>query len=108
VTKYINRYVYFMRPQGMEGPIKIGCSTKPAARLIGLSTWSPFPLEIIAVAPGTLATEKMLHDLFADERWHHEWFRASPRLLAVTAALGRNVLLNEALRFADAPSRQAA
>ena len=42
------RYVYFIKPVGMEGPIKIGCSIMPTERLEGLAVWSPFPLEIVA------------------------------------------------------------
>lgn len=91
------RYIYFMKPEGMDGPIKVGCSSKPARRLVGLSVWSPFPLEIIAVAPGDLSTEKMIHDHYAEERWHHEWFHASPRLLAAVTALKRGATLAQAM-----------
>lgn len=93
----IPRYVYFVRPTGLPGPIKIGCSTKPARRLTELGVWSPWPLEVIAVAPGDLSTEKALHELFADDRWHHEWFHASPRLAAFVNDLKRNVPLADAL-----------
>lgn len=37
-----NTHVYFIKPIGMDGPIKIGCSDKPARRLITLAAWSPF------------------------------------------------------------------
>ena len=104
----IPRYVYFIRPTSQPGPIKIGCSTIPARRLTTLGIWSPFPLEIIAVAPGTLATEKMLHDRFAEDRWHHEWFHASPRLAAFVNDLKRNVPLAEALARDDAGQLQRA
>lgn len=106
MTNYIGRYIYFIRPEGMQGPIKIGCSNKPARRLIALSVWSPYPLEIIAVAPGDLTLEKRVHEYFAAERWHHEWFLASPRLLTACELLKRNVPLFEAIpldgRMADA------
>lgn len=102
------RYIYFMRPVGMDGPIKIGCSYRPASRLIALAVWSPFPLEIIAVAPGDFGTERALHERFAAELFHNEWFHASPRLKAVCAALKQNVPLESALRLADEPNEAAA
>lgn len=111
MANQINRYVYFMRPEGMAGPIKIGCSNKPARRLLALGVWSPFPLEVVAVAPGNLATERMLHERFGDDLWHHEWFRASPRLLAFTEILRHNGGLEAALAADDqwlATSRAAA
>ncbi len=103
-----SRYIYFAKPKDLDGPIKIGCSYRPAARLVALAIWSPFPLEIIAVAPGDFATERALHERFADELFHNEWFHASPRLRAVCAALRQNVPLATALRLADEPDAEAA
>lgn len=95
------RYIYFLKPQGLDGPIKIGCSYRPVSRLLALSQWSPFLLEVIAVAPGGFDTERALHERFADELLHHEWFHASPRLSAVCAALKRNVPLEQALLLSE-------
>jgi hypothetical protein len=105
----VPRYIYFIKPVGMDGPIKIGCSTKPAKRLMTLGPWNPHPLEIIAVAPGNLSTEKLIHAHYAEELWHHEWFHASPRLIAATTALKRGATLAQAmpLIFAD-DTRKAA
>jgi hypothetical protein len=97
MTNYIPRYIYFIKPVDMDGPFKIGCAKVPARRLIALGCWSPFPLEIVAVAPGNLGTEKLLHDHYAEERWHHEWFRASPRLIAAVTALKRGASLEQAM-----------
>lgn len=74
------KYVYFIKPVGMDGPIKIGSSAVPADRLLDLSVWSPFPLEIIGAAPGNCRDEKFLHTRFADLHSHREWFRSSPGL----------------------------
>ena len=41
-------YVYFIKPIGMDGPIKIGCSVSPDRRRETLEWWCPFPLEILA------------------------------------------------------------
>lgn len=72
--------VYFIKPIGLDGPIKIGCSRSVHARLEALATWSPWPLEVIAAVPGTLADEGFLHGCFAADHSHHEWFRSSPAL----------------------------
>ena len=72
--------VYFIKPIGMDGPIKIGCSNKPGNRLIALSAWSPFPLEIIGSVPGDFADEQFIHRCFLDLHSHREWFRSSGEL----------------------------
>lgn len=72
--------VYFLRPIGMDGPIKIGFSDQPERRLKEMAMWSPFPLEIIAVVPGGKYLEGRLHAAFADVRLHWEWFKPIPDL----------------------------
>jgi hypothetical protein len=79
--------IYFMKPVGLDGPIKIGCSIAPATRLQSLGTWSPFPLEVIGSVPGTIKDEGFLHRCFADSHSHHEWFRSSPELRAAIAIM---------------------
>lgn len=74
-------YVYFIKPVGLAGPIKIGCSWLPQSRLESLSTWSPFPLEIVTTIPGRQRLEKNIHECFADLHLRREWFRADDRLL---------------------------
>lgn len=74
------KFVYFVRPIGMDGPIKIGCSTKPLDRLAILSAWSPFPLELIGSVPGTFSDEARLHRRFSDLHTRKEWFMSSPLL----------------------------
>lgn len=72
--------VYFIKPVGMDGPIKIGCSAKPAVRLLALSAWSPFPLELIGEVPGDFSDENLLHRRFSDLHTRKEWFMSSPAL----------------------------
>lgn len=72
--------VYFMRPAGMDGPIKIGCSTGPEKRLKELAAWSPWPLELIGAVPGTFADEQFLHGCFAGSHSHREWFHSTAPL----------------------------
>lgn len=75
-----DKRVYFIRPVGMDGPIKIGCSAKPLDRLKVLSAWSPFPLELIGSAPGNFTDEGLLHHRFSDLHTRKEWFMSSPLL----------------------------
>lgn len=76
-------HVYFMRPVGMEGPVKIGTTTASDRRHAELQRWSPFPLEVTAQIEGGLALERRFHTLFRPIRSHHEWFRPHPQLTRV-------------------------
>lgn len=78
-----DKRVYFLRPIGHIGPIKIGCSIQPKLRLETYLPWSPIKLELIATAPGGHAQERHLHGMFQSDWLHHEWFSASKRLLAL-------------------------
>ena len=86
-----DHHVYFIHPVG-GGPIKIGCAKHPEGRLSALHSTSPYPLEFIARVPGGFFEETCLHQMFADERVHSEWFTPSHRLvsyIAKVAACGR-------------------
>jgi hypothetical protein len=80
-------YVYFMRPVGAVGPVKIGCSTGPIARLAHYQAWSPVPLEVVAVLQGSFALEWAFHAKFAHLHLHHEWFAEDPELIATMEAI---------------------
>lgn len=79
--------VYFMRPVGADGPVKIGFSFAPEQRLYAYASWSPYPLEIAAMVPGTISTESQFHALFDAHHSHHEWFHAAPEISAVIDAI---------------------
>ncbi len=81
------RRVYFIKPVGMDGPIKIGCSESPARRRIALEAWSPFPLELVATIEGDCLLEQRFHAEFIADHERLEWFRITPRLLAVIGAI---------------------
>lgn len=86
MTTHFNRRprtVYFIKPIGMDGPIKIGCSVSPDGRRETLEQWSPFPLEIIAEIDGDMMLEARFHGYFRDEALRREWFKASVRLIDV-------------------------
>lgn len=90
-------YVYFIRPVGMLGPIKIGYSETPAHRLETLMAWSPFPLEIAATVPGSFNLEQLLHRRFLSAHLHREWFNPVADLIKTVQALQAGAPLEEAV-----------
>ena len=92
----MNQRIYFMRPVGQVGPIKIGCSRWPDHRLRDISNWSPLPLELIATGPGNFKLERALHDKFADSRSHKEWFHPNDILLGAIAKVADGTSIEEA------------
>lgn len=59
-----NPFVCFLRPVGMDGPVKIGVSGTPVARLLTYAIISPLPLEIGATLPGGVRLEQRLYARF--------------------------------------------
>lgn len=72
--------IYFIKPVGVAGPVKIGFSLKPDQRLRGLQAGSPLALEIVALMPGTLREEWRVHEDLSDSHSHGEWFRNCRRI----------------------------
>jgi len=99
------REIYFLRPAGEDGPIKIGCSFDPYIRLGQYVSWSPYPLEIILTIPGTMALEKNIHECFCDTHSHGEWFHASPRLLEAIEGLKAGKPIHEVVDLANRRGR---
>lgn len=79
--------VYFVRPVGQNGPVKIGCTTLIEDRMGCLQTWSPVVLEVVATMPGSYDIERRLHAMFLPDRLHGEWFNWSPAIGAVIAGV---------------------
>lgn len=90
-------HVYFMRPVGADGPVKIGCSTMVEERLRAMSPWAPFPLEIAARIPGDFALEGRFHKKFIADRIHGEWFAASAELTDTIASVALGTFDTESL-----------
>lgn len=101
MTGKSGNYVYFIKPIGMDGPVKIGCSDIPEARLKALTCWSPFPLEIAVAIPGNMRLEGRLHSTFAQHHSHHEWFLSSPRLRQLIHDLKAGIAVEEAIQLSD-------
>lgn len=79
--------VYFIRPVGQKGPVKIGCTTLLRDRLAGLNMWSPLLLEVAAITPGAYDLERRFHALFLASRDRGEWFHWSQELEDVIAGV---------------------
>lgn len=79
--------VYFIKPIGMDGPVKIGTSESPECRRKVLDSWSPFALEIVAEWDGGESVERQFHHRHRSSHQRREWFTASPLLLADIAAI---------------------
>jgi len=90
-------YIYFIAPIG-GGPIKIGCSESPPRRLENLMAWSPYPLEILASAPGNLSDERAVHFAFLKHWAQREWFRAVPEIYALINEIRATGILPEAFK----------
>jgi hypothetical protein len=91
------REIYFIKPIGMDGPIKIGCSHWPQSRLAEFEIWSPFKLEIITAFDGNCALERKIHRRFARYHSHGEWFHANPELIAMIEKLRVGTSIYEAI-----------
>lgn len=79
--------VYFIQ-RGEAGPIKIGHSGNPKARLAALKTASDQPLRMIGVMDGDKPDERRLHLRFADARLEGEWFSPTEELVAYALSVG--------------------
>ncbi|MCA0343840.1 MAG: GIY-YIG nuclease family protein [Proteobacteria bacterium] len=93
--------IYFIKPIGLAGPIKIGCSVWPCERVSQVMTWSPLPLELVHSFPGGFEVERQIHRCFADLHSHREWFHAGDRLLNAIEKIKSGVPLQSAIDLHD-------
>jgi hypothetical protein len=91
----MSEYVYFIRPVGKAGPIKIGHSVFPPARLISLQAWSYEELEIISQLEGGRKMERAIHERFAKYQIRGEWFEAVPDLVVLAEGIRDGKALRE-------------
>jgi hypothetical protein len=98
------RLIYFLRPIG-GGPVKIGCSAAPYARLKLFAEWSPVPLEIAVTALGRMVDELAIHRKLACHRMHGEWFSPSEELDTLISSIQRTGKIPKAYRAP--PTEQA-
>jgi hypothetical protein len=79
--------IYFVRPIGAYGPVKIGIANDVQQRLNILTAQSPLLLEIAAAMEGGKEIECRLHERFISQQSHYEWFHWSPDLQEVIDAI---------------------
>ena len=78
--------VYFIEAD--NGLIKIGRSQNVMQRFAGLAAASPTPLRLLGFIADTVSChETRLHELFAAQRHHGEWFTPTPELHAAIRSL---------------------
>lgn len=80
-------WVYFIQ-SGKSGPIKIGRSNNVEGRLATFQTGHHEELRLLCRVPGGAALEAALHEALSDDALRGEWFRPSPRVLALVRELG--------------------
>lgn len=69
-------YIYFIQ-KTEGGPVKIGTSANPTQRLVAMQRVNPDPLCLRAVALGSHAAEKRLHQKFDHLHVRDEWFKVT-------------------------------
>lgn len=92
-------FVYFIKPVGMDGPIKIGFTKSAEQRLTNLTRWSPFPLELLVAIPGGQKLEYAIHGRFAHAHQRNEWFTPTPEMLDAIAKLKAGVPVEQAINL---------
>lgn len=97
----MSKYIYFLRPVGKIGPIKIGFSSDPVGRLGSYMAWSPVALEVIVTTPGNRDLERTIHNCFADCHSHCEWFHPHQRLLTAIKDIKAGVPISKAIDLSD-------
>jgi hypothetical protein len=84
-------YVYFIRVESVDGPVKIGLSRHLKGRFELLQQWSPWPLTLVAAfeCPDPEKEERALHRRLSSVRVRGEWFRNSLEVKREILALSR-------------------
>ena len=91
------KFVYFIKPVGERGPIKIGCSIMPNGRKVMFQAFSPVFLEVAAETLGTHGHERRLHRYFQAYRRHGEWFEYTGQLRELIQAMKNGTKIDAAL-----------
>jgi hypothetical protein len=86
VGGHAGSYVYFVQA-GTDGPVKIGFTTSPSLRLSAIQIGSAKRLRLVCAVPGGRCLEMALHKAFAGAQMSGEWFKPTPKLVAMMAEL---------------------
>jgi hypothetical protein len=79
-------YVYIIsqiREGELVSPVKVGISSSPFSRLLGLQTGCPFKIELVATFATprrdiALSLEQAFHDVYVESRLEGEWLEIEP------------------------------
>lgn len=85
-------FLYFVKPVGQAGPIKIGHSVNPARRVRELACEVGRKLQLVAQCPARRIDESYMH---WRHRHHHlcgEWFEPTPRIMADAERAAHGIL----------------
>lgn len=96
--------VYFIKPIGQLGPVKIGFTDHLAKRARCVAVQSPLLLEVVCSAPGGQAEERLLHERFAGQHMHGEWFAWSKDLQFVMDRVAETGALPELVAVFPRPT----
>ena len=79
------KFIYLIRVVG-GGPVKIGISGSPEARIAAIQTSCPFPIEVVSLWELRQAAdiERLAHKSLAGVHAHGEWFNVSAGIAAKT------------------------
>jgi hypothetical protein len=93
-----------VRPTEIAGPVKVGISNNVSARLRGLQTACPYPLQLVHafLAPDrTIAksVESAFHHVLREHRTSGEWFDLHPCLATLYMCLNFEAMLRHHLSF---------
>jgi hypothetical protein len=91
------RTIYFAKPIGFGGPVKIGLTGRLEERIAHLSCMSPYRLEVLATLRGDERLERRIHALLAGDHSHGEWFFWSDRLGELIDAINGDTFAMSAL-----------
>lgn len=101
----MTRYVYLIR-DGLNGPVKIGSSHDPIARLAALQTSNYRRLKLLLVFPEDGTIERLLHERFAAERVSGEWFQLRPDQLRALSDIVEEALFRDLSRNGNVDIRR--
>lgn len=70
-------HIYFIECAGF---VKIGISTRPQKRLVGIRVSNPFDCQMIGLMKGDAFGEQQIHDFIRSHHHRGEWYRLTDEL----------------------------
>lgn len=90
--------IYFIRPVGLPGPVKVGFTKRDAAtRMKDMQCGSPLELEVWAFFPGDTSDEYAIHYHLIDSHSHGEWFFYTDKMENLVENLKNDINILQAM-----------